>query len=84
MTYWSLDDLFPGDPAGLPSLYEAVPAAEERDLLDEALEAEHREHLARLWDEMQPRTGEPDTEDETLRLLRKAFNAVVILEYDER
>ena len=83
---WSLEDLVPGDPAGLPALHALVPAAEERDLLDEARAAEHREDLLRLdgeiaqpWDE----PLEPDPADEVLLLLRRTFGATVILAYDE-
>ena len=87
MSDWSLDDLLPGDPAGLPVRYAAVPAAEERDLLDEALDAEHREDLLRLHDEIEQPWDIPEEpesgEDDVLRMLRKAFNAVVILEYDQ-
>ena len=75
--WWSLEDLFPGEAAGLQELHELVPAAEERDLLDEALEAEFIEY-ARIWylDEDEPE--EPDPADEIVTLLKQTFGAIVI------
>ena len=79
--WFTLDDIGAGGDRSLRLLYETVPAAEERDLLEEAIDAEYRDHLWAFHRELMQSDDESDPFEVTLDLLRRTFHAVILQDH---